>query len=236
MIRGLRLLSGVGLLGTLTVPLLGGSIGGGATLALGSIPVPAGLPIEEFLAYWWVFPTSILFSLVALSSGVSGALFFSPFFLLVVGLAPAQAIGAGLLTEVFGMGNGLLNYVRQGVVDYATAKWLLLGAVPAIVLGAFATHAVPTTLLTLAFGIGLLALGAFLVSHDSPEDCVPGEGEGAFLERETPGAARRRSKPPTARRSPTTPAGDPPVSVSRPLAGSSPGSSAPGSRRSRPRS
>ena len=53
--------------------------------------------------------------------------------MLVVGLTPAQAIGAGLLTEVFGMGNGLANYVRQGVVDYATAKWLLAGAVPAVV-------------------------------------------------------------------------------------------------------
>jgi uncharacterized membrane protein YfcA len=118
--------------------------------------------------------------MVALSSGVSGALFFSPFFILVVGLPPAQAIGAGLLTEVFGMGNGLLNYVRQGVVDHATAKWLLAGAIPAIVVGAFAAHVVPTALLTLAFGIGLLALGTFLVLHDSPEEYRPGEAEGGF--------------------------------------------------------
>jgi uncharacterized membrane protein YfcA len=80
-----------------------------------------------------------------------------------------------------------MNYVRQGVVDYATAKWLLLGAIPAIVVGAVAAHAVPTTLLTLAFGVGLLALGAFLVLHDSPEKCVPGEGEGAFLEEKNAG-------------------------------------------------
>lgn len=138
------------------------SLRAGVPVALQSIPVPAGFPVDRFLAHWWVFPASILFSTVALGSGVSGALFFSPFFILAVGLPPAQAIGAGLLTEVFGMGNGLLNYVRQGVVDYATAKWLLLGAVPAIVVGAFAAHAVPTTLLTVAFGVGLLALGAFL--------------------------------------------------------------------------
>ncbi len=83
--------------------------------------------MDAFLAHWWIFPASILFSTVALASGVSGALFFSPFFLLVVGLEPAQAIGAGLLTEVFGMGNGLRSYVKQGLVDYATAKWLLIG-------------------------------------------------------------------------------------------------------------
>jgi len=158
----------------------------GATLGQ-AIPVPAGFPVERFLAHWWVFPASVVFSLVALSSGVSGALFFSPFFMLVVGLTPSQAIGAGLLTEVFGMGNGLLNYVRQRVVDYATARWLLVGAVPAVVLGALAAHLVPTALLTIAFGAGLLLLGAFLVYYDPPEECVPGEGEGPYLQRKNTG-------------------------------------------------
>jgi len=159
----------------------------GTNQLLQTLPLPAWFPIEQFLAHWWVFPASILFSLVALSSGVSGALFFSPFFMLVVGLSPSQAIGAGLLTEVFGMGNGLLNYVRQRVVDYATAKWLLLGAVPAVVVGALAAHYVPTTLLTLLFGVGLLVLGGFLVYYDPPDECVPGEREGSFLQRKNSG-------------------------------------------------
>ena len=90
----------------------------------------------EFSQLWWVFPTSIVFSTVAIGSGVSGALFFSPFFMLVVGLTPVQAVGAGLLTEVFGMGNGLRSYVKAKLVDYATARWLLLGSVPAVVVGA----------------------------------------------------------------------------------------------------
>jgi uncharacterized membrane protein YfcA len=94
------------------------------------------------------------------------------------------------LTEVFGMGNGLLNYVRQRVVDYATAKWLLLGAVPAVVLGAFAAHYVPTTLLKLAFGVGLLGLGGFLVYYDPPEECVPGECEGEYLEQKNTGRGK----------------------------------------------
>ncbi|WP_234972351.1 sulfite exporter TauE/SafE family protein [Halobaculum gomorrense] len=151
------------------------------------LPIPAGFPVDQFLAHWWVFPASILFSLIALASGVSGALFFSPFFMLIVGLSPSQAIGAGLLTEVFGMGNGLVNYVRQRVVDYATAKWLLLGAVPAVIVGAFAAHYVPTTLLKLAFGVGLLGLGGFLVYYDPPEECVPGEREGEYLKRKNTG-------------------------------------------------
>ena len=87
--------------------------------------------MHTFSQLWWVFPASIAFSTVAIGSGVSGALFFSPFFMLVVGLTPVQAVGAGLLTEVFGMGNGLRSYVKAKLVDYATARWLLLGSVPA---------------------------------------------------------------------------------------------------------
>ena len=174
-------------IGVLVVAFVTGVDDGSFAVVLQSLPVLADVPVEEMLVHWWVFPASIVFSTIALSSGVSGALFFSPFFMLVVGLSPSQAIGAGLLTEVFGMGNGLLNYVRQRVVDYATAKWLLLGAVPAVIIGALAAHAVPTTLLKLGFGVGLLGLGAFLVYHDAPEACEPGEGEGKFLKEKNSG-------------------------------------------------
>jgi len=161
--------------GAVTIPQLGG----------GGFPDPTFT--TRFVAHWWVFPASILFSGVALASGVSGALFFSPFFMLVVGLTPSQAIGAGLLTEVFGMGNGLRSYVEQRVVDFETAKWLLLGAVPAVVAGALAAHYVPTTILKGIFGVGLLVLGGFLVYYESPDRCEPGEGEGEFLREKNTG-------------------------------------------------
>ncbi|MEF8802273.1 MAG: sulfite exporter TauE/SafE family protein [Halolamina sp.] len=118
-----------------------------------SVPVPATFLVDQFLAHWWVLPASIHF-LVALASGVLRALFVSPLCLLVVCLSASQAIGAGLLTEVFGMGNGLVNDVRQRIVDDATAKWLLPGGVPTVVIGAFAAHSVPTTLLEFALRLG----------------------------------------------------------------------------------
>ena len=43
----------------------------------------AGFPTGDFLAHWWVFPAAVLFATIALASGVSGALFFSPFFILL---------------------------------------------------------------------------------------------------------------------------------------------------------
>jgi uncharacterized membrane protein YfcA len=171
-------LGGVFILGALLVVALADPVLAAET---GSDAPPTAFTMERFLGHWWVFPAAIVFSTIALASGVSGALFFSPFFMLGVGLAPAQAIGAGLLTEVFGMGNGLRSYVKQGVVDYRTAKWLLAGAVPAVIVGAFAAHFVDPTILKLLFGAGLIILGTFLVYYDPAEDCEPGESENEYL-------------------------------------------------------
>ena len=168
---------------TLAVTLLVTPVSADGTLLQGTV----SFQTEQFFTHWWIFPAAILFSTVALASGVSGALFFTPFFLLIVGLTPAQAVGAGLLTELFGMGNGLRSYVKQDVVDYATAKYLLVGAVPAVVIGAFAAHYIDPRLLKLAFGAGLVLLGGFLLYYEPPENCEPGSREGGFLKQKNTG-------------------------------------------------
>ena len=107
--------------------------------------------------------------------------------MLVFGLSSSQAIGAGLLTEVFGMGNGLRSYVNQRVVDFATAKWLLIGAIPAVTGGALLAHDIESTILKGAFGAGLIILGRFLVYYDAPEEQTPRAGEGSFLRQKNTG-------------------------------------------------
>lgn len=118
--------------------------------------------------------------------------------------------------------------MKQGVVDYATAKWLLLGSIPAIVLGSLAAHWVDPTLLELVFGAGLLLLGGFILSYPSPEACEPGEkadeksGDDVETVIETTDGETYRYR--TCWRTPG--------SGWRASAGSSPGSSAPDSRNS----
>lgn len=101
--------------------------------------------------------------------------------MVVVGLSPSQAIGAGLLTEVFGMGNGLRPYVKQRVVDYSTAKWLLLGSISTIIVGAWISHLIDPGTLKIIFGFALLILGGFLLFYPSPEKCKPRECEEEIL-------------------------------------------------------
>lgn len=143
--------------------------------------------MNEFLALWWIFPVSIVFSTVAIGSGVSGALFFSPFFMLVIGLSPVQAVGAGLMTEVFGMGNGLRAYVKARLVDYATARWLLVGAIPMVILGAVVADQISPRLLKGIFGVGLLVLAAFLILVSSPEEATVDADGDSLVDRKSSG-------------------------------------------------
>ena len=121
--------------------------------------------MSEALQVWWVLPVSVCIATIALSSGISGALFFSPFFLLAVGLEPAQAIGAGLTTELFGTSFGTLNYVRQGVVDYQTVRFLLMASTPAAIAGSFLAHSVEAGILQAVFGTVLILLATIVLYH-----------------------------------------------------------------------
>lgn len=125
------------------------------------------------LEVWWVLPTSVLIATIALSSGISGALFFSPFFLLMVGLAPAQAIGAGLITELFGTGFGALGYTRQRVVDFKTVRFLLMTAVPAGVGGALVAHRVDAGILQIVLGAALFILAVIVLYHSTQKTRLP---------------------------------------------------------------
>jgi uncharacterized membrane protein YfcA len=131
--------------------------------------------MDKALAFevWWVLPASVLIATVALSSGISGALFFSPFFLLVVGLAPAQAIGAGLITELFGTGFGAFSYTRQRVVDFRTVRFLLMTAVPAGIGGALVAHRVDAGILQIVLGTALFILAVIVLYHSTQKTRLP---------------------------------------------------------------
>ena len=70
------------------------------------------------LQYWFMLPVSVLIATIAMASGVGGATFLSPFFILALGLPPEVAIGTGLITEVFGFASGLFAYARKKLIDY----------------------------------------------------------------------------------------------------------------------
>lgn len=115
------------------------------------------------LDYWFMFPISIVIATTAMASGVEGATFFTPLFILALRLSPEIAIGTGLITEVFGFASGLIAYARKGLIDYRFGRTLLKVTVPLALLGAFLAGYVPSVALKVLLGLGLLAIAvAFL--------------------------------------------------------------------------
>ena len=112
------------------------------------------------LEFWFMFPVAIAVATIAMSTGIGGAIFFSPIFLLILGLDPAVAIGTALITELFGFTSGLVAYVRQRLIDYKMGFQVLMFAVPAALFGASIAEHVPDDILKAIFGVGILFVGS----------------------------------------------------------------------------
>lgn len=119
------------------------------------------------LEYWFMFPISILIATTAMASGVEGATFFTPLFILALGLSPEIAIGTGLITEVFGFASGLYAYARKRLIDYKLGVDLLTATIPMALLGTWVAGYVPSVFLKVILGGGLLAIAvSFLRAPD----------------------------------------------------------------------
>ena len=112
------------------------------------------------LELWWLFPASIVIATIAMSTGIGGAVFFSPIFLIILKLDPAIAIGTALITEFFGFSSGVIAYLRQSLIDFRVAAGVLMFSVPAAVLGAASADVFPGTVPKAIFATGIIFIGA----------------------------------------------------------------------------
>jgi uncharacterized membrane protein YfcA len=110
------------------------------------------------LEFWFMFPIAIAIATIAMASGVEGATFFTPLFILALGLSPEIAIGTGLITEVFGFASGLYAYANKKLIDFNLGKQLLMITIPMAIIGTILTSYIPAYLLKLILGAGLLVL------------------------------------------------------------------------------
>lgn len=119
------------------------------------------------LQFWFMFPAAMLIATIAMASGVEGATFFTPLFILALGLPPEVAVGVGLITEVFGFASGVFSYARKKLIDYKLGLFMLMITVPLAVGGTFLATIVPSFVLKLLLGAGLIAIAlSFLNSPD----------------------------------------------------------------------
>ncbi len=126
--------------------------------------------MEYTFDFWYLFPISILIATISMSSGIGGAVFFSPLFMLGLKLDPRIAIGAALATELFGFGSGLIAYYKAKLIDFGLAINLLLFSVPAALLGTLYSDLAPPLVLKTIFAVGLIFIGYQLFSSWRKEE------------------------------------------------------------------
>ena len=127
-------------------------------------PSPRVCIMSLTVEYWYLFPISILIATVAMASGIGGAVFFSPLFMLVLKLDPAVAIGTALMTELFGFSSGVYAYWRRRLIDFKLGRRLLVFSIPAAVVGSFSTELFPAAILKTIFAVGIIFIGWQLFS------------------------------------------------------------------------
>jgi len=113
---------------------------------------------------WYLLPLSILIATIAMSSGIGGAVFFSPLFMIALKLDPIVAVGTALLTELFGFSSGLIAYVKAQLIDYKLGMHLLLFSVPMAIVGTIFGSEVPPDILKTIFAVGIIFIGTQLFS------------------------------------------------------------------------
>lgn len=133
--------------------------------------------MELTLEFWFLFPIAIAIATIAMASGIGGAVFFSPLFMLALHLEPKVAIGAALITEFFGFFSGVIAYWKARLIDYSLAKNLLLFSVPAAVVGSAYADWVPDIVLKAVFASGIIFIGYQLYNSWRKEERASKEQE-----------------------------------------------------------
>lgn len=128
----------------------------------------------DWTQYWFMFPVGICVATLAMLGGIGGAALFIPVFVVIFPLlgpeyplATSAAIGAALLTTVFGFSSGFVGYYRRRLIDFDSATAFLRVSVPVAVAGAlmFGIVQKQELLLQAAYAALMLVLCPVLLRH-----------------------------------------------------------------------
>jgi len=124
---------------------------------------------EYVFEFWWMLPAAFCVCLIATTSSVEGAVFFTPIFILLfpivagVHIRPVEAIFVALSTELFGFGSALTGYLRRRLIDISISKRVLSASVPIAVLCGFLAHVVPEKFILALLGSMMILLSGLML-------------------------------------------------------------------------
>ena len=128
-----------------------------------------------------MFPVAMCIATSAMLSGIGGAALFIPIFVIIFPLlgpeyplATSAAIGAALMTEVFGFSSGFVGYYRKRLIDFKSALPFICVSVPVAIAGAlmFGILQEQEVLLKGAYAVLMLILCPIILRHTPPRDML----------------------------------------------------------------
>ena len=117
------------------------------------------------LHYWFLLPVAVAISALVMSAGVSGATLWVPVYLLWLKLAAPVAFWLGLLTMLFGFGSGVIRNIRDGTFDGVLVRRYLAVAVPAALVGGWASASINQGLVVAPFGAFLIMYTILIIGR-----------------------------------------------------------------------
>jgi len=117
----------------------------------------------DWLTYWYLLPTGILIAFFYTSTGISGANFWVPVYLLWLKIDPLTGFWLSLVSMIFGSLGGLIAHSRQKTINYSIAKKYLLVTIPFSVFGALIIPYIQVIFLLIAFGAFVLVYSIILL-------------------------------------------------------------------------
>jgi uncharacterized membrane protein YfcA len=83
----------------------------------------------------YLFPVSIAVATLAMASGIGGAVFFSPIFILWLKLDPTVAVGVALVTVLVASAGHVYGFAKEGEGALAQAMQVAMFTVPGVPIG-----------------------------------------------------------------------------------------------------
>ena len=115
----------------------------------------------DFLSYWYLFPIGILIATIYTSTGISGANFWIPTYILVVKIDPLVAFWLSLVTVLFGSISGISAHWRYQNINYFITKKYLTVTIPFALAGAYFLRFVDPYWLLIVFGSFVIIYGFY---------------------------------------------------------------------------
>ena len=117
--------------------------------------------IDPF-SFWYLLPTGVIIATLYTSTGISGANFWAPVYLLWVKVDPLVGFWLALVSMLFGSTSGLIGHTRHQTINYYLVKRYLLVTIPFAILGGVLLQFVKIVFLFYIFGTFVILYGSYL--------------------------------------------------------------------------